>query len=98
VIAIARVGAIVYEGHRTISFLILRPQFALGPFSFQNCCYRGSPAHDLARASVVGKRTLKQLPECPRAGDDFWLGPPPVLEFSEKLTFEPDLNSGARTV
>ena len=47
------------------------------------CCYRGSPAHDLARASIVGKRTLKQLPECPRAGDDLWLGPPPVLELSE---------------
>jgi hypothetical protein len=43
----------------------------------------GLTGHGLARASIVGKRTLKQLPECPRARDDLWLGPPPVLELSE---------------
>jgi hypothetical protein len=80
-IIIARASAVAYRMH-TYN-LSSRPRFALGPFSFENCCYRGSPAHDLARASIVGKRTLKQLPECPRAGDDLWLGPPPVLELSE---------------
>src|SRR5262249_28327570 len=42
-----------------------------------------SPAHDRGRALSGGKGRLKQLPECPRGGDDLWLGPPPVLELGE---------------
>src|SRR5262245_23155652 len=49
---IARGGAFAYQRHDMI--LSLRPRFALGPFSFGNCCYPGSRVHDLARASIVG--------------------------------------------
>jgi hypothetical protein len=42
-----------------------------------------SPVHDLARASIVGQRSLKQLPERPRARDNLWLGAPPVLKLRE---------------
>jgi hypothetical protein len=43
----------------------------------------GSPVHDLARASIVGQCSLKQLPERPRAGDNLGLGAPPVLKLRE---------------
>src|SRR5262245_33549581 len=32
---------------------------------------------ELARASIVGQRAPKQLPERPRAGNNLWLGAPP---------------------
>jgi len=76
-IIIARASAVAYRMH-TYN-LSSRPRFALGPFSFENCCYRRSPVHDLARASIVGQCSLKQLPERPRAGDNLGLGPPPIL-------------------
>jgi hypothetical protein len=81
-IIIARSSAVAYRMH-TYIYLSSRPRFALGPFSFENCCYRGSPVHDLAGASIVGQCSLKQLPERPRAGDNFGLGAPPILELGE---------------
>jgi hypothetical protein len=78
---IARGGANVYVFHD--NDLSICPASAGHFFVFQNCCYRGSPVHDLARASIVGQRSLKQLPERPRAGDNLGLGPPPVLELSK---------------
>jgi len=78
---IARGGANVYVFHD--NDLSICPASAGHFFVFQNCCYRGSPVHDLTRASIVGQCSLKQLPERPRAGHNLWLGAPPVLKLRE---------------
>jgi hypothetical protein len=50
-IIIARASAVAYRMH-TYN-LSSRPRFALGPFSFENCCYGGSLWGDRARLLVA---------------------------------------------
>src|SRR6516225_3869735 len=72
---IARGGAFVYQRHRMILFL--RPRFAPGPFSFENCWRRGHAAGSVMssfwRNHAVGtfkgrpRRMVLMSPDCAAA-------------------------------
>src|SRR6516225_10096026 len=68
---IARGGAFVYSGHGVI--LSLRPRFAPGPFSCENCCYRslrrgGGSAVDLS--GLAGRLRHARRPAPARAASE----------------------------
>src|SRR6516165_12374944 len=65
--SIARGGAFVYQRHRIN--LSLRPRFALGPFSFQNCCYGRLSCRRRVLAPLERARSSRRLNSLGRADE-----------------------------
>src|SRR5262245_26963191 len=86
---IARGGGFAYQRHGMI--LSLRPRFAPGPFSFGNCCYRGSCRPGL----LLGERALEELPERYCARGNFRPRAAPVLERLIQWPLQSDLDGSA---